>query len=33
LLIFNVDDMNFQENPEDLSKIITQVESTLNGLF
>jgi deoxyadenosine/deoxycytidine kinase len=33
LLVFNVDDMNFQENPEDLSKIITQVESTLNGLF
>jgi len=33
LLIFNVDDMDFQENPEDLSKIITQVESTLNGLF
>jgi deoxyadenosine/deoxycytidine kinase len=33
LLIFNVDDMDFQENPEDLSQIITQVESTLNGLF
>ncbi len=33
LIIFNVDDMDFQENPEDLSKIITQVESTLNGLF
>jgi deoxyadenosine/deoxycytidine kinase len=33
LLIFNVDDMNFQENPEDLSKIINQVESTINGLF
>lgn len=33
LLIFNVDDMDFQENPDDLSKIITQVESTLNGLF
>lgn len=33
LLIFNTDDMNFQENPEDLSTIINQVESTLNGLF
>ena len=33
LLIFNEDDMNFQENPEDLSKIINQVESTINGLF
>jgi deoxyadenosine/deoxycytidine kinase len=33
LLIFNTDDMNFQENPEDLSIIINQVESTLNGLF
>lgn len=33
LIIFNVDEMDFQENPEDLSKIITQVESTLNGLF
>ena len=33
LLIFNVDDMNFQENPEDLSKVINQVESTINGLF
>jgi deoxyadenosine/deoxycytidine kinase len=33
LLIFNVDDMDFQENPEDLSQIIAQVESTLNGLF
>ena len=33
LLIFTVDDMDFQENPEDLSQIIAQVESTLNGLF
>ncbi len=33
LLIFNVDDMNFQDNPEDLAKIINQVESTINGLF
>ena len=33
LLIFNVDDMNFQENPDDYAKIIDQVQSTLNGLF
>jgi deoxyadenosine/deoxycytidine kinase len=33
LLIFNTDEMNFQENPDDLSYIINQVESTLNGLF
>jgi len=33
LLIFNTDEMNFQENPEDLSHIINQVESTINGLF
>lgn len=33
LLIFNVDDMNFQDNPEDLAKIINQIESTINGLF
>ena len=33
LLIFNTDEMNFQENPDDLSHIINQVESTLNGLF
>jgi hypothetical protein len=28
-----VDDMNFQENPDDYAKIIDQVQSTLNGLF
>jgi deoxyadenosine/deoxycytidine kinase len=33
LLIFNVDDMNFQDNPDDLAKIINQIESTINGLF
>ena len=33
LLIFNTDEMNFKENPDDLSHIINQVESTLNGLF
>jgi deoxyadenosine/deoxycytidine kinase len=33
LLIFNVDDMDFQENAEDASEIINKVQSTLNGLF
>jgi deoxyadenosine/deoxycytidine kinase len=33
LLIFNVDDMDFQERPEDAAEIIQKVESTLNGLF
>ncbi|MFM1792052.1 MAG: hypothetical protein RLZZ252_406 [Bacteroidota bacterium] len=33
LLIFNVDDMDFQENADDASEIINKVQSTLNGLF
>jgi deoxyadenosine/deoxycytidine kinase len=33
LLIFNVDDTDFQERPEDAAEIIQKVESTLNGLF
>ncbi len=33
LLIFNVDDIDFQERPEDAAEIIQKVESTLNGLF
>lgn len=33
LLIFNVDEIDFSENPEHASQIIQQVESTLNGLF
>ena len=33
LLIFNVDEMDFQERPEDAAEIIQKVESTLNGLF
>ena len=33
LLIFNVDDINFEENPDHAAEIIQQVESTLNGLF
>jgi deoxyadenosine/deoxycytidine kinase len=33
LLIFEVDDMNFQDNPEDLGKIIERVSADLHGLF
>ena len=33
LLIFNVDDIDFSDNPEHAAQIIQQVESTLNGLF
>lgn len=33
LLIFNVDDINFEENPDHLATVIQQVESTINGLF
>ena len=33
LLIFNVDELDFSENPEDASTVIQQVETTLNGLF
>lgn len=33
LLIFNVDNLDFQNNPEDLSKIIDKVDAQLHGLF
>jgi deoxyadenosine/deoxycytidine kinase len=33
LLVFNVDDMDFSDNPDHASLIVQQVESTLNGLF
>lgn len=33
LLVFNVDDMDFSDNPDHAALIIQQVESTLNGLF
>lgn len=33
LLIINVDDINFQTNNEDLSKIIDRVDAQINGLF
>lgn len=33
LLIFDVDDMNFTEKPEDLRTIIDRVDAEINGLF
>lgn len=33
LLILNVDDNDFANNPEDLGKIITNIDAELNGLF
>ena len=33
LLIIEVDDNNFSENPEDLGKIITRIDAEINGLF
>ncbi|MBN1925960.1 MAG: deoxynucleoside kinase [Prolixibacteraceae bacterium] len=33
LLIFNVDNLDFQNNPEDLSKMIDKIDAQLHGLF
>jgi deoxyadenosine/deoxycytidine kinase len=33
LLVFNVDDIDFSDNPDHAAVIVQQVESTLNGLF
>lgn len=33
LLIFDVDNINFQDNPEDLGRIIEGVQANLHGLF
>ena len=33
LLIFDVDDINFVDNPEDLGNIITIIDAEINGLF
>lgn len=33
LLIIDVDDINFVENPEDLGHIINKIDAELNGLF
>ncbi|MDG1099547.1 MAG: deoxynucleoside kinase, partial [Bacteroidia bacterium] len=33
LLIFNTDDLEFADNPDDQNKIISQIDSVMNGLF
>ncbi len=33
LLIFDVDNLNFQDNPEDLGYVIERVQASLHGLF
>lgn len=33
LLIVNVDDVNFKDNPEDLGKIVDSINAEINGLF
>lgn len=33
LMIIDVDDINFVENPEDLGEIINKIDAELNGLF
>lgn len=33
MIILNVDDLNFEENPEHAAQVIQQIETTLNGLF
>jgi deoxyadenosine/deoxycytidine kinase len=33
LLVFDVDDINFVENPEDLGNIINTIDAEINGLF
>ena len=33
VLVINVDQMDFENNPEELGEIITKVDAELNGLF
>jgi deoxyadenosine/deoxycytidine kinase len=33
MLIINVDNLNFEENQEDLSKIIDRINAQIHGLF
>lgn len=33
LLIIDVDDINFAENPEDLGKVVNRINAEINGLF
>jgi deoxyadenosine/deoxycytidine kinase len=33
LLVIDVDNINFVDNPEDLGNIITKIDAELHGLF
>lgn len=33
LLVIDIDDLNFAENPEDMGKIINKINAEINGLF
>jgi deoxyadenosine/deoxycytidine kinase len=33
LLIVDVDNLNFPENPEDLGKVVNSIQAEINGLF
>ena len=33
LLIIDIDDNSFHDNPEDLGKIVSQIDAELHGLF
>ena len=33
LLIIDIDDLNFADNPEDMGKIINKINAEINGLF
>jgi deoxyadenosine/deoxycytidine kinase len=33
LIVFDVDDLNFVDNSDDLGKIINRIEAEINGLF
>lgn len=33
LIVFDVDDLDFVDNSDDLGKIINRIEAEINGLF
>jgi deoxyadenosine/deoxycytidine kinase len=33
MLVIDVDEINFSDNPKDLSKVISKVDAVINGLF
>lgn len=33
MLIIDVDDLNFADNPEDMGKIVNKINAEINGLF